>query len=56
MAEGEEEALVKDIGYVPTLEDDQWEKDLRRNGIDVARIKRIDKLVEENKNGINTTN
>ena len=43
----EEDALIKDIGYSPTTKDDEWERELKRNGVSVERMKRIDKLIED---------
>lgn len=47
MVDDEEDALIRDIGYVPTIEHDGWERELKRNGVDVDRMKRIDRLIEE---------
>ena len=47
MDNGEESALVRDIGYSPTEEDDEWDREMARNGVDVKRIKRVDQLIEE---------
>ncbi len=47
MDRDEESALIRDIGYSPTEEDVGWEAELKRNGVDVKRIKKVDQLIEE---------
>jgi len=42
-----ESALIRDIGYSPTTSDDEWERELKRNGVDVNRMKDIDELIEQ---------
>lgn len=50
MVEDEEDVLIREIGYSPTLVDDSWEKEMKRNGVDAVRMKRVDRLVEERNN------
>jgi len=38
--------LIRDIGYNPTHEDAEWEAEMKRNGVDVKRMKEIDQLIE----------
>jgi len=49
-----EEALIRDIGYSPTHEDEEWEAEMKRNGVDVKRMRRIDELMKEREDGIST--
>jgi len=50
VGDNKEEALVREIGYTPTYEDEEWEAEMKRNGVDVVRMKRIDKLMKEREN------
>ena len=43
----DEQALIREIGYTPTDIDVEWEKELKRNGVDVERMKEIDQLIED---------
>lgn len=47
MDNGEESALTRDIGYTPTEEDEGWDAEMKRNGVDVKRMKKVDQLIEE---------
>lgn len=42
-----EQALIREIGYNPTDVDNEWEKELKRNGVDAERMKEIDELIEQ---------